>query len=164
MFGRLLRALAMMLGTASALAAQPIPEPGPRHLEPEHQAPSAAAGEVVRALFTSAVQGREPVDNVLTLGANESHVYCFTELRGFAGQRVTHRWEYEGEVMAEVVFDVGGWRWRVWSRKNLLPQWRGQWRVSILDENGRVLLQRSLAYEPAGAFLSGAERVAASTP
>lgn len=111
----------------------------------------APSGEVVRAAFTSAVVEREPLDSILALGASESHIYCFTELRGFAGQRVTHRWELDGQVMAEVGFEVGGWRWRVWSRKELLPHWRGQWRVSVVDQDGRVVWQRLLGYQAARA-------------
>lgn len=119
--------------------------------------PAPASGEVARAVFTSAVVEREPVDSILTLGNDESHVYYFTELRGLAGQRIIHRWEYEGEVMAEVVFDVGGWRWRVWSRKNLRPEWRGRWEVSVIDQDGRVLQQRSLDYQPATVFAPSAD-------
>ncbi len=128
------------------------------------ESPQPDAGEVVRAAFTSAVVDREPVDSILSLGNGESHVYCFTELRGLAGQHVTHRWEYEGKVMAEVSFDVGGWRWRVWSRKNLRPEWHGHWRVSVVDESGRVLAQRDLAYESARAFETPAATVTAARP
>ncbi len=142
-------------------------EPGALPSDPSAasaESPQPVAGEVVRAAFTSAVVDREPVDSILTLGNGESHVYCFTELRGLAGQRVTHRWEYEGKVMAEVSFDVGGWRWRVWSRKNLRPEWHGRWRVSVVDASGRVLAQRDLAYESAQAFENPAATLTAARP
>ncbi len=142
-------------------------EPGALRSDPPAagaESAQPAEGEVVRAAFTSAVVDREPVDSILTLGNGESHVYCFTELRGLAGQRVTHRWEYEGKVMAEVSFDVGGWRWRVWSRKNLRPEWHGHWRVSVVDEAGRVLAQRDLSYESAQAFETPAATLTAARP
>lgn len=148
---RILLLVVASLWAVASQAAEPAAVPAAR-----------AAGEVARAVFTSAVVEREPVDSILTLGAEETHVYCFTELRGLAGQRVTHRWEYEGQVMAEVGFDVGGWRWRVWSRKNLRPEWRGQWRVSVLNQAGEVLLQRTLDYQPAQVFGPAPERLAAS--
>ena len=149
--------------TAGARADQPPLAPATGASQPA-SSEAGAAGEVVRAVFTSAVTDREPVDSILTLGNDESHVYCFTELRGFAGRHVTHRWEYEGQLMAEVGFDVGGWRWRVWSRKNLRPEWRGQWRVSVLDEDGRVLLTRDLIYEPATALAPDTATVTAANP
>ena len=120
---------------------------------PQAGAQSGAAGQVIRSAFTSAVLGREPVDSILGLGNDESHVYYFTELRGMAGTRVVHRWEYAGEVMAEVEFEVKGWRWRVWSRKSLMPQWTGQWTVSVLDQDGHVLARDRLSYTPAAARL-----------
>ena len=63
-----------------------------------------------------------------------------------AGQRVTHRWEYNGTVFAEVPFDVGGPRWRVWSSKNFVPEWVGTWTVSVVDSSGEVLTTRTLNY------------------
>lgn len=145
--------MALGLLACAALPAAPNPPGSEAAASEEAGTPvPAAAGEVVRTVFTSGVSEREPVDSILTLGSGESHVYCFTELRGFAGQHVTHRWEYDGQVMAEVGFDVGGWRWRVWSRKNLQPEWRGTWRVSVLDQEGRVVMTRELTYDPAQAF------------
>lgn len=153
---------ALLAGTTGARAGPQVSAPAPVAVQPAAEVEDV--GEVVRALFTSAVTEREPVDSILTLGNDESHVYCFTELRGFTGRRVTHRWEYEGQLMAEVAFDVGGWRWRVWSRKNLRPEWRGQWRVSVLDDHGRVLLTRELTYEPATVFVPKAATVTAANP
>ena len=151
---------ALLACTTGAQAGPPVSAPTPAAAQP----PAEEVGQVVRALFTSAVTEREPVDSILTLGNDESHVYCFTELRGFTGRRVTHRWEYEGQLMAEVSFDVGGWRWRVWSRKNLRPEWRGQWQVSVLDDHGRVLLTRELTYEPSTVFVPKAATVTAANP
>ena len=73
----------------------------------------------------------------------------FTEIRGMEGHAITHRWERDGEVQAEVTFNVGGNRWRVWSSKNLHPEWLGNWQVSVVDEGGNVLAQESFAYIPA---------------
>jgi hypothetical protein len=48
--------------------------------------------------------------------------------------------------MAEVKFDVKGPRWRVSSSKNLLPEWLGEWKVSVIDGQGRVLVTDSFTY------------------
>lgn len=104
---------------------------------------------VARAVFTSAIDNREPTDQVGQLTNDNSLIYFFTELRGMQGHVVTHRWEKDGEVKAEVTFNVNGNRWRVWSSKNLQPAWLGNWQVSVLDEGGNMLAQESFAYIPA---------------
>lgn len=109
-----------------------------------------AESGVARAIFTTEVQDREPVDQIGQLTNDNSLIYFFTEIRGLEGQTVTHRWEQGGEVRAEVNFNVGGNRWRVWSSKNLQPGWLGEWKVSVVDAGGNVLSQESFAYVPAG--------------
>lgn len=111
-----------------------------------------AAGTVTRAAFTTAVADREPVGSINKLTADTSKVYYFTELRGMAGQTVTHRWEYNGKVMAEVPFTVSGPRWRVYSSKNLQEDWTGEWKVSVIDQAGGTLAVNTFTYEkPAAA-------------
>lgn len=135
---RLLPTLAMLL------FALPVPAA-------ENAAPEPLSGEVARAQFTSNVQDREPVDEVNRVTATTDKVYFFTELRGFGGQTVTHRWRHKGEVIAEVPFDVGGPRWRVWSSKNLMPDWAGTWTVEVVDGLGNVVRTATLEVESAAA-------------
>ena len=68
-----------------------------------------------------------------------------------AGQTVTHRWEHDGKVMAEVPFTVNGARWRVFSSKNLDESWLGEWKVSVVDEAGGTLAVNTFTYEKAAA-------------
>ena len=103
-----------------------------------------AEGQVGRAQFTSNIQDREPVDLLIDSAELQSKLYYFTELTGLAGETVTHRWEYSGEVQAEVAFSVGADRWRVWSSKNIQPEWIGEWRVTIVDSAGTVLDSASI--------------------
>lgn len=106
----------------------------------------ASAGEVARAVFTTAITEREPADDVTQLGSDVTQVYFFTELHGMEGQRIVHRWEHNGQVMAEVGFDVGSNRWRVWSSKSLMSEWSGQWSVSVVNASGEVLASREMNY------------------
>ena len=103
---------------------------------------------VVRAQFTSNVVDREPVDSVVELANDTAQIYLYTELKGLAGTKVIHRWEWNGQVMAEVPFAVGGDRWRVWSSKNLDPLWVGEWKASIVDAEGKVLADQTFTYAP----------------
>ncbi|NNF96580.1 MAG: DUF2914 domain-containing protein [Halobacteria archaeon] len=106
-------------------------------------------GTVARSAFTSSIDDREPVDMLQQMNAMEQKVYFFTELRDMEGQTVTHRWELNGDVMAEVAFEVKGSRWRVWSSKNLQPEWVGEWKVSVLNSANEVISETSLKVAPA---------------
>lgn len=98
-------------------------------------------GTVTRATFTSGVQEREPIDSVEQTDSSAETIYYFTELRDMSGQTATHRWERNGEVVAEVNFNVDGPRWRVWSKKTLVPELAGDWKVSVLNGAGEVIAE-----------------------
>lgn len=108
--------------------------------------PRPSEPHAVRSAFTTMVRDREPMDDITTLGNDVDRVYFFTELAGMDGQTVTHRWQHDGRVMAEVPFDVRGSRWRVWSSKALLPQWLGAWKVSVVDGGGNVVHEATFEY------------------
>ena len=119
---------------------------------PENTAaqPETRNGIVARAVFTTQIVDREPVDELTELANDSERIYFFTDLRGMAGQIITHQWEYDGKVMADVKFKVGsGSRWRVYSSKNLLPVWTGEWTVSVIDENGTSLNVSTFTYTTA---------------
>ena len=107
---------------------------------------AATGGSVVRAVFTTMMRDREPMDDITTLGTDVGQVYFFTELGDMNGQRVTHRWQRNGDVMAEVSFDVRASRWRVWSNKTLTPQLTGTWTVTVLDGSGSVVHEATFEY------------------
>lgn len=131
-------------------------------------------GSVVRSIFTTAINDREPVDNIKSLGNDANTISYFTELRDMSGQMAKHRWEYNGEVVAEVEFNVKGPRWRVWSNKTLAPQLLGDWKVSVINGAGEVIAEDVLTLtkaqapvetpvaEPAAATSAPAETVPAT--
>ena len=106
-------------------------------------------GSVARAVVTTGVKDREPVDHVDVVNNTIDRVVFFTELRDMAGQRVVHRWMHDGKVMAKVAFDVGGPRWRVWSSKHLEPDWLGTWTVQVVNVAGDVVDSKSFTYAQA---------------
>lgn len=106
-------------------------------------------GRVERAQFTHAIENREPVDLVTILPNDETEIHFFTDLRQLEGRTVTHRWEYQGKVMAEVPFEVGGPRWRVYSSKTLLPSQLGKWTVVVVDQSGWPLHAEMFEYRQA---------------
>ena len=107
----------------------------------------AEEAELLAAVqFTTAVEDREPIDQVTFVSTEVRKIFFFSELRGLDGRRITHRWRYAGETMAEVSFEVGGPRWRVWSSKDLLPDWLGDWTVEILTDDGEVIAAETFTY------------------
>lgn len=106
-------------------------------------------GSVERAQFTTGIENREPVDLVTVLENDQDEISFFTDIRGMAGRTVTHRWEYQGKVMAEVKFEVGGPRWRVHSTKTLLPDQLGKWTVVVVDQSGWPLHAEMFEYRQA---------------
>jgi hypothetical protein len=114
---------------AAVLTAQPPASPRP--------VPS-----VTRVLFTSGVRKHEPTDRIerLTTEGRPLRVYCFTELRQMRGRTVVHRWEHEGEPVAQLRFDEArSERWRVYSSKVIRKDMMGSWQVVVTDGEGREL-------------------------
>ncbi|MGD8525713.1 MAG: DUF2914 domain-containing protein [Thioalkalispiraceae bacterium] len=105
-------------------------------------------GSVMRSVFTSGIENREPVDDLETAGGSGNSITYFTELRDMSGQTAKHRWEHNGKVMAEVEFNVRGPRWRVWSSKALMPQWQGEWKVSVINAADEVISEEVIQYQP----------------
>ena len=114
--------------------------------EPATNMESVSNEHVARAIFTSGIENREPTDTITSLSNDKNKIYFYSELTGLGGQSVTHRWEYQGRTMGEIKFNVGGPRWRVWSSKTLLPQWTGEWRVSIIDGSGNKVGEEAFNY------------------
>jgi hypothetical protein len=113
---------------------------------PEQENLPAPSGTIERSTFTTAIVEREPQDTITTLSNDQRKVFYFTELRDFQGTTVTHRWEYQGEPVAEVFFNIRGPRWRVYSSKNLPVTATGEWAVSIVDETNQVLQTDTFLY------------------
>jgi Protein of unknown function (DUF2914) len=123
----------------------------------EDTAAPAQGAQVARAQFTTAIENREPVDKVAVLSPPADEIFFFTDLRDLQGHTVVHRWRYRGEVVSQVRFEVGGPRWRVFSKKVLEPDEIGEWSVTVVDETDWPLYVELFRYEPDDDLLSGGE-------
>lgn len=109
---------------------------------------AGTAGEVSRAMFTTAIDNREPVMQVDSISSSSfQSINFFTELKDLTGHNVTHQWTYNDKVMFEKTFEVKGARWRVWTSKTLIPSWTGTWTVNVLDDDRSVLDTSSFEYQ-----------------
>lgn len=120
-------------------------EMAPVALEP----PAAPTARVARATFTTGVVDREPQDSIRSLSNDNVEIFFFSEIRDGSGATIIHRWEWNGQMMAEVPFEVGGPRWRIFSSKTLDPTWLGEWTVLLVDAAGQVLSRESFRYTEA---------------
>ena len=110
-------------------------------------------GQVSRAMFTTQIENREPVNQVLILEDKYKTVYFFSDLRNLEGQDIVHRWEHNGHVVAEKVFSVKGPRWRVYSTQLLDASMLGRWTVVITDKDGcplKAVVFQYVATDPNG--------------
>ncbi|MFQ5638585.1 MAG: DUF2914 domain-containing protein [bacterium] len=107
---------------------------------------SHPADSVARAMFTTKVTEREPVDSIDTLYTDVNKIFYFSDIRDMTGKTVRHRWIYDGRTLFEKSFDVKGPRWRVSSSKRLMPEWTGEWKVYITDSTGSILREDSFVY------------------
>ena len=108
------------------------------------------SGNIARAMFTTEIDNREPVDRVLILENNRTELYFFSDLRHFQGKTIHHRWEYEGRIVNEKSFEVKGPRWRVYSKHQIDRNMLGRWTVVMTDEKGCPLKAVIFQYVQAG--------------
>ena len=120
-----------VLYVQGAAAEVPVPDP---------------AWAVARAQFTSGIENREPVDQLVVLSPPVTEVYFFTDLRHLEGREVQHRWSYRGQVVSMKPFKVKGERWRVFSKNVIEPEQTGEWSVTVVDESGWPLRTELFLY------------------
>lgn len=101
---------------------------------------------ISNAVFALDVEDRVPINIVEESDNSLGKIYFFTNIRNLSGERITHRWIYQGRVMADVSFNINGPRWRVWSSKNLWHTWIGVWRVEVLTDDGSMLYEKVFNY------------------
>jgi hypothetical protein len=86
------------------------------------------------------IKDKEIEGEATSFSANVDKVWCWTLIKGAKKETyVTHEWYYGDKKMAEVKLDVKYPSHRTWSRKTILKEWTGNWKVKVIDEKGNVL-------------------------
>jgi len=102
---------------------------------------SCFALDVEDASITTQIINRSAIDSLNTVPANVDKLYCYTRIVGAEEDTwVTHVWYCGDKELARVRLAVNSSDWRTWSSKRIMPQWKGAWRVEILDADGQMLL------------------------
>ena len=99
-------------------------------------APVFAAGlQVADAAITTAIENQMPVDRIESFPADYGKLFCFTRIIGAEKDtQITHVWYLNNDELARVTLPVRSADWRTYSSKRFLPQWTGDWRVVVLDD------------------------------
>ena len=96
--------------------------------------------KVTKTTLTTGVKNRQPIDSVIVFPDSIGRVYCWTLIQGAKKPTVIkHIWHYGKREMAETSLEVKTPRYRTWSYKTILPHWKGDWRVWIVDSQGNLL-------------------------
>lgn len=99
-----------------------------------------AAIEVTQMAITTAVVNREPVDSVVVYPLHDSLLYCFSRIvAADEATVVSHVWYRNDQIISRIELPVKSSDWRTWSAKRLIEGWEGDWRVEVLDADGRLL-------------------------
>ncbi len=97
---------------------------------------------ITELIITSKIVKGNPVDSIKRLSSgSDKNLYCFTRLvapEGFEGN-IKHLWYKGEEKIAESTLPVKGQKWRTYSKKRILKGSAGEWRVEVVDENGKLL-------------------------
>jgi len=97
-----------------------------------------------RVAFTTAIDNKEPINNLQVIDRHDSQtIFFFSELKNLQGKRITHRWSFNGNVIYQKGFAVGGSRWRVWTEKAITP-FDGVVTVELVDATGNILQSSSI--------------------
>ena len=84
---------------------------------------------------------RTPVGADVIFTNNVDSLYCYTRIKNTGSKReVKHIWYYENQIMTQVRYNVKKSNiYRSWTKKTILPNQIGKWRVDIHDNNGIII-------------------------
>jgi hypothetical protein len=104
----------------------------------------AAQIEVLDMKFSRDIEDRIPVDVSEVFPPDIGRVYCWTKIKADSvPTKIYHVWYFKNREMARIELDIHYPVFRTWSYKTILPQWIGEWKVVVQDENGNEIYEKS---------------------
>lgn len=143
--------LLLMLCAASLVAAQEgiTPEAAPPAMEQPASQPSMekAPAEAPTAAFSAGkmavctgIEERECVGEGTLFESGVGKLYCYSLVLGAEEETVVHHvWYWNEEKIADVPLVVRSPRFMTYSSKNILPEWKGAWRVELVGPDGEII-------------------------
>ncbi|MDQ7075860.1 MAG: DUF2914 domain-containing protein [Gammaproteobacteria bacterium] len=101
---------------------------------------------VVSAVFTPGFGTQNQVMGVSNQFSSAIKTVFFnTELDGMVGKEIKHCWYYNGKMVSEETFVVDNEQFYAISRKNMLPDNIGEWRVEVRQKD-TLLEEKTFTY------------------
>lgn len=92
------------------------------------------------AVIATSVENLSPQGSSESFPSDVGKLYAFTRIVGAEGEvMIRHRWFRGDQLMAEVRLQVQSANWRTYSRKSILPEWAGPWKVEVTDADGSII-------------------------
>ena len=84
---------------------------------------------------------RTPVGSDIIFTNNVDSLYCYTRIQNPGPKReVKHIWYYNNQMMTQVRYNVRKSNiYRSWTKKTILPNQIGNWRVEVQDRNCTII-------------------------
>lgn len=101
---------------------------------------------IVLTAQMESLQPGEPLGPVIAF-PNVKRLYLFTEVKGYAGQVLTHRWYYKNQLHTEATLTIEDSPWRTYSENWLLDDQLGDWHVEIVDQAQKLLYRYDFRYQ-----------------
>lgn len=111
---------------------------------------SESGVRVLRAYVCKGIEESEPAEagrSFLSPDDGVLRLCCFSEVATAREDTILHVWYWGDREMARVPLEVRGPRWRTWSSKRIIEEWRGDWHVDIIDADGAVLKRLEFSIE-----------------
>ncbi|UAA38379.1 DUF2914 domain-containing protein [Paraneptunicella aestuarii] len=94
-----------------------------------------AQADIVRSQLTSAIEDREPTDDLANDVVGHSNtitqVYYFNHLTNMNGKVLQHKWLLDGVEKAVIDLKIGSNNWRTYSSKRMNDAMQGNWQVQV---------------------------------
>ena len=87
------------------------------------------------------ISQRNPIGADVVFMNDVDSLYCYTRIQNL-GQKseVKHVWYFEDNIMTQVRYNVKKSNiYRSWTKKTILPNQVGSWRVDVQDYNGKII-------------------------
>ncbi len=102
-------------------------------------------GAIPDISVSDAVICREVIDKA-PVGTGEifsndiEQLACYTRIVGASHDtEVIHNWYFEEKIISTVNLPVRSSNWRTFSSKTIVPRYKGNWKVEVLNEEGQLL-------------------------
>ena len=108
---------------------------------PEQKKQVAGALTVKDIKICKKIYKRTPVGADVIFTNNVDSLYCYTRIQNTGSKKeVKHVWYYENQIMTQVRYNVKKSNiYRSWTKKTILPNQIGKWRVDIHDNDGTII-------------------------